>query len=94
MFVSLYRLQLKKYDFIVTYHVLFRNTHFYRELNFVANTRFFTQNFTQKKTDFTQKCEQKNKNGAPPSDPKLHQTQFLYFASFQSTHCPHFDSQR
>ena len=45
MCVSLYRLQVKKYAFIVTYHVLFQIR------TFVANKRFLTQIFTEKKTD-------------------------------------------
>ena len=45
MCVSLYRLQLEKYSFIVTFHVLFQIS------TFVANTRIFTQ---KKKTDFAQ----------------------------------------
>ena len=42
MYVSLYRLQLKKYALLS--HIMFC-----RESNFVANKRFLTQIFSQKK---------------------------------------------
>jgi len=46
MCVSLFRLQLEKYAFL-SKSCFFANTHFCRQSDFVANTRFWTQIFTQ-----------------------------------------------